>query len=197
MLRCARKRARKWEAILATWGLANYQLKNAGTQRLCANTEAIFSANDPDLSSAWWQQSALRNRYDFRDLVAMHRVPVQRAVRKVPEWSASDIKCRILLLRLYPRLLVERRPGRDARKGRGLRRMAAITALVIYRCFRQCVPARVVAEELGISPSAVSNRVDKLMLVANELFGVTADGKAGGHNARGRSGQADSRELRR
>ena len=184
MLRCARKEARNYEALLARYGLANYQLKNAGIQRLTTNGDSSFPANDPDLRGAWWNQSALRNRYAFADVVAMHRVPARRIARIVPEWSASNSKCRILLLHLYPRLLDARRPGRDARKGQGLRRMAAITALVIYRAYREVLSDRQIAAELGISPSAVSNRLDKLRAAGDQLFGkrngVTADRKVGG-----------------
>jgi hypothetical protein len=56
-------------------------------------------------------------------------------------------------------------------------------ALVIYRAYRQVLSDRVIAEELGISPSAVSNRLDKVKQAADELFGkrkgVTVRGTLG------------------
>jgi hypothetical protein len=173
MLRCARKQHKQWERRLAQFGLANYQLKNAAIQQLGTNTGAAFPPHDAELRGAWWGQPGLRRRYAYADLYAMHRIPAHRNLRQVPEWALNDSQCRVLLLHLYPRLLVKRNPKavRDIRAGQGLRKMAAVTALVLYRAYRQLLSDKVIAEELGVSRHAVSNRLDRLNRTAKELFG--------------------------
>lgn len=173
MLRCARGVAAKYEKILARHGLANYQLKIAGIQQLGTNTDAVFPAHDAEMRGAWWGQPSVRGRYTYADLYAMHRVPAHRNMRTVPEWALNDKQCRVLLLRLYPRLLVKRNPkdARGVRAGQGLRKMAAIMAMVIYRAYRQLLSDKAIAEELGVSRHAVSNRLGKLNRTAKQLFG--------------------------
>ncbi len=168
-----------WERRLARYGLSNAQLKAAARQHLPANSEATFPSHDPDLRGGWWNQHHVRRLYSFQEIYGMHRVPVVRKARQVPEWALNDQKVRILILHLYPRLLVQRRAAnrREMQHGSALRKMAAITALVIYRAFRQCLSDKDIAAELGISRHAVSNRLDRLKREAGALFEKAEGGK--------------------
>jgi hypothetical protein len=183
MLRCARKQHAQWEKVLAKFRLANYQLKNAGIQQLGTNAGGAFPhAHDPALRGNWYNQPGVRQRYAYAELTGFGLVPAHRNLRQTPEWAFNDRQCRALLLRLYPRLLVKRNPkdARDMRAGQGLRKMAAVTALVLYRAYRQLLSDKAIAEELGVSRSAVSNRLDKLNRTAKELFGKQTAGRVNG-----------------
>jgi len=146
-----------WEQRLAKFGLSEGQIKAAGMLHHNTNSAATYPANDPDLNGAWWNQSALRRRYSYADILGMHRIPASRLPRKVPDWALSNSQCRDLILHLYPRLLADRRirNKQDMRHARGLRHMAAITALVLYRAYRQLL----------------SDRLDKLNSLGKQLFG--------------------------
>lgn len=105
-----------------------------------------------------------------------HQILVERKHKRVtPEWVKSDKKIRELLLRSFPRLLINKRQAA----------LAGRWARVIQLYFRMGKTHGQIAEEMGLKYKDVNNLVDRIRR-AGQGFCASGTGKKLGVRPNGR-----------
>jgi hypothetical protein len=183
MLRVARADAPYWEHRLARYGLSWSQLRNQDVQHLAGRDRLAVQSYqfDSELGRHWKTQAQAHTPLSASELSSMSRISARAYGRDVPRWAHCDTCCRRLLVHLYPALVFDpndrvliKRYGRPYLRQcmAGVRQRAARCWLMLYFSFRLGMTTDEIAEELGVTNSAVENKLYSVRNAANKLFGA-------------------------
>ncbi len=154
------RQRKKWESILAKYGLSLVQLKKQDLQTRTLLPTVDFQPHqfDCELDGAWKLRAL--NKISYEETARFHLVSVRNYHRQVPDWALSNVCIQRLLLLIYPNL------WKDYRQLRA----AMLVNAMLYRYFRLLEPDSLIAADLGLTRKALKFRIHHLRTIAPKLL---------------------------